>query len=509
MLFNCFCFVLLCLGCGEEGSSGPEPGEVEFLNPGKADEATGNDADTSTSPSTDGFTLPFFDDSHDENNGDGGPETAGDGGAETAGDGGPETAGDGGPETAGDGGSETAGDGGSEISAENPYPVPVLSEEPSPQCAAAAADPWYFQYLDNLCNEKVQPSAQDRDRACPVADESPFATLQDGSVVQYFNSNTTPAVDGDALAGLLPQGMRMIVILIKRVDGVPHYRYISNGTHDIPMQPWSTTKFLAAANAAAFLRIESNYQVGLTANVSGIPLGDLVTSVHNYDSSPYASNSLGAYFHDIGGRDRANDMIHEGWLYRPANETFGGNYGSAPPALGYTYSEPGGATVTLQPDLSSGYSNHLSMFTLAEALKRLVLHIEEPEQRLPGIQWKDIRVLLFGAENSAKYGVWGGMTADTAIYVQAGHDIDYIEQRSHGQWTIFSKLGLGSQGQFMNVGYACWPVLDGNDDPVPGWGREFVIAAHLDQGGANWDERDRLMAQAYRKVILRIVDGRL
>ena len=29
-------------------------------------------------------------------------------------------------------------------------------------------------------------------------------------------------------------------------------------------------------------------------------LGDLVTSMVNYDGSPYSSNSLGAYFHDIG-----------------------------------------------------------------------------------------------------------------------------------------------------------------------------------------------------------------
>ncbi len=101
------------------------------------------------------------------------------------------------------------------------------------------------------------------------------------------------------------------------------------------------------------------------------------------------------------------------------------------------------------------------------------------------------------------------MTQDTAIYIQMGHDIDYIEERSHGQWVILSKLGLGSQGQFTDVGYACWPVLDENDEPVPGWGREFVIAAHLDQGGSNWDARDRLLAETYRKIILRIVDGRL
>ena len=149
------------------------------------------------------------------------------------------------------------------------------------------------------------------------------------------------------------------------------------------------------------------------------------------------------------------------------------------------------------------------MHTLAEAVKRLVLHREEPTQRLPGIQWHDIKVLLFGAQGSAKYGEWGGMTQDTSIYIEAGHDMQYVEDRSQGQWTIFSKLGLGSQGQFMNVGYACWPSLANDGTPFPGAGREFVISTHLDQGGADWDARDRLLAKAYRKIILRIMDGRL
>lgn len=390
-----------------------------------------------------------------------------------------------------------------------PDPIPEIDPEPPAPCQAALDDPYYFQFLDDVCGAKKYPSSQDRDRPCPSVDSSPVITLQDGTTVTYEPSSGPVDFDTTSLAGLVPDGMFVTVILIRRVAGVPHYRYLSNGTHDTPYQPWSTTKVFAAANAAATLRIESNYEVGLTADVDGAPLGDYVTSVCNYDYDPYSSNSLGRYFHNVGGRAKANDLIHDLWLHRPAAETFGGNYGEAAPPLGYTFVEPAGPSVTIAPDQTSGPANHLSSFTTAEALKRLVLHREEADQRLPGIQWPDLRVLLFGAESSAKYGPWGGMSRDTAIYLQTGHDIDYLEQRSHGQWTIFSKLGLGTQGQFLDVGYACLPVLDDSDQPVPGWGREFVISANLPVGGATWRERDRLLARTYRAIVTRIVDGRL
>lgn len=379
-----------------------------------------------------------------------------------------------------------------------PEPIPIVDEEPAAPCPDTTP-PGTFQFLDDTCGAKRVPSHEDRELQCPNA-HSPAA--------DYHSAAEPVVVDGDALVGIVPDELDVTVILIRRVDGVPHYRYLSNGRHDRAYQPWSTTKFLAAANAAASLRIASGYEVGLTATVSDAPLGDLVTSMHSYDGDPYSSNALGRYFHDIGGRARANDLVHELWLGRPATETFGGNYGEAAPALGYTFVEPGGASVTIAPDTTSGPANHLSSFTTAEALKRLVLHREEPAQRLPGIQWSDLRVLLYGAESSARYGPWGGMTADTAIYLQA-HDMDYVERRSHGRWRVFSKLGLGSGGQFLDVGYACLPVLDDQLRPVLDWGVELVIAAHLPTGGASWAERDRLLARAYRAIVIRAVDGRL
>ena len=138
----------------------------------------------------------------------------------------------------------------------------------------------------------------------------------------------------------------------------------------------------------------------------------------------------------------------------------------------------------------------------------MVHHREIDATRLPGIQREDLRVLFYGAEKSAKYGDWGGMTADTTTYVQQ-YDMDYLEKRSQGQWVTFSKLGNGTDGELVSTNYACFPQLDDAGQPVPGWGREFLIATQLEEGGSSWKARDRIVATAYRAVLKRIMDGSL
>jgi hypothetical protein len=398
----------------------------------------------------------------------------------------------------------TGGEGGTFV----PDPIPEIPDEVPEPCQAVLDNPWPPQFLYDGCDDKRFPSFVDRELACPVVDTSATIPLTGGGSVTYAPSSAPIEVDTTSLAGIVPAELHVVVILIRRVGGVPHYRYLSNGTHDVAYQPWSTSKFLAAANAGATLRFESAGEVGLTASVDGYPLGDLVTSVASYDYDPFSSNALGRYFHNIGGRTKANGLIHGAWLGRPDSETFGGNYGEAAPGLGYTFTEEGGPTISVTPDSTSGPANHLSGLTIAEALRRIVLHREEVAQRLPDLQWQDVKVLLYGAEDSAK-GEFGGLSRDPAILLQTGHDIDYIEARSHGRWRIFSKLGNGTSGELLDVGYACLPVLDDEDQPVPGWGREFVIAANLETGGATWAERDRILATAYRAIVKRIVDGRL
>lgn len=55
--------------------------------------------------------------------------------------------------------------------------------------------------------------------------------------------------------------------------------------------------------------------------------------------------------------------------------------------------------------------------------------------------------MLYGAESSLFFPgqVWGGMTADTAIFTQAGLDLPNLlkqwDPQGVNQWRLFSKLG--------------------------------------------------------------------
>ena len=137
------------------------------------------------------------------------------------------------------------------------------------------------------------------------------------------------------------------------------------------------------------------------------------------------------------------------------------------------------------------------------------MHREDAAQRMPGIQQADIETLFYGALSSPWFpGSMGGMSADTAIYVQAGHDIFYLDARSQGNWRIFSKLGFGD-GDFVHAAYACLLVLDGKGAPSPNGGRELVIVTRAQTGAATERERDRMLARTYRTILPAVLDGRI
>lgn len=76
-------------------------------------------------------------------------------------------------------------------------------------------------------------------------------------------------VDTQTFAGFAPD-LDFTVIAIRRdAEGHPRYRYFSNGTHAKPVQPLSSTKFMAVAAAAAKMRTASGYEVGLPATTAG------------------------------------------------------------------------------------------------------------------------------------------------------------------------------------------------------------------------------------------------
>lgn len=369
-------------------------------------------------------------------------------------------------------------------------------------CAAAKGLDGNYEFEDDVCHHKKFPTNRDRTLSCPVT-----ATAAPG----YAPSSAGIHVDESALKGIVPPSLRATLVLIRRVNGDPVYKYLSNGTSQIAFQPWSSTKWMAAANGGANLRRQSSGKVGLTAAThGGLPLGDLITNIENYDTSHgFTSNGLARYFHDIGGRDRANALIHGAWLDRPESESFGGNYGMPAPALGYSFRGPDGAQVSIAPDATSGIANHLSTLTMAEFLKRLAVNRDDPATRMPWLEDEDLQTLFYGATQSRNYaGRLGGMSADEAIYIQSAVDIAKVEQRSHGHWRIFSKLGFGN-GEFVDNGYACFPVLDAAGHPVPDQGREFVLSVQLATGANSWPGRDALLESHFKAIVARVMDGRL
>jgi hypothetical protein len=364
-------------------------------------------------------------------------------------------------------------------------------------CTAAQTGD-HYEFLDDACHKKFVPGDLLRAWSCPNAASS---------VGAYRRSSDPIVVDGDALRGIVPAEMHMTVVLVRRVDGVPYYRYLSNGSHDVAIEPLSSTKFMAVANAATRIRAVSNGEVGLDSSVDGVPVGDLVSVITTYQEGQFTSNGLARYFHDVGGRERANALIHD-WLHRPASETFGGNYGAPDADLGFTFESPG-ATTRVVPDRDGAYANHLSTLTMAEFTKRLALHREDAATRLPGIQWKDLEVLFYGAAASKLFPTQklGGMSADTAIYVQQAIDMASLERRSQGRWRIFSKLGFGESG-FVHNSYTCAPSLDATGKPIPGDGVELVISMQAPRVGAE-RAQDAAIAKVYRDVVSRVVEHRL
>ena len=369
----------------------------------------------------------------------------------------------------------------------------AFSESALGGCAAAQGGD-HYEFLDDVCKKKITPSNGDRASTCPVAASA---------TGNYVPSSSGIQVDGDALSGIVPSTLKMTVILVRRVGGVPHYRYLSNGSHDAPIQPLSATKFMAVANAATRLRAVSGGKLGLDTTVDGVPVGDLVTVVANYREDTFSSNGLARWFHDVGGRRRANAAIHD-WLDRPARESFGGNYGAPSAALGFTFQGPSGS-VSVEPDLGGSVENKLSTLTMAEFTKRLALHREDAATRLPGIQWKDLEVLFYGATRSKLFPglAHGGMSADTAIYVQQAINMGALETRSRGRWRIFSKLGFGPSG-FVHNSYTCAPSLDAAGAPVLDAGVEFVISMQSPRAGGDRGQ-DAQIAKVYRDVVDRIV----
>lgn len=371
-------------------------------------------------------------------------------------------------------------------------------------------------YLDDAKCQKKFPSSFRRDWECPVR----YSSLAPGNYSKELPLDQVH-VDTATLQAFLTGDANICITIIKRMqDGEMYYKYLcGEGDEALGFESWSSSKIFAMANAAGHLREECGR--GLDSTTQGkhgtTPLGDLATIICSYDATQgYTSNSLSSYFHDIGWRGRLADLVAGSWLHRPG-ETLGGNYGQASPAdLGFEFED--GDTCQAEKDpWPVVYPNTYSALSAAEMVRRIVMHREIPEQsRFPGAEWSDMETIMYGAADSALFpGLqWGGMTADTAIYIQSAVDIDKIEKESQGQWRIFSKMGCGYSnrgvGEIVTNGYGCFPVLDDAGNAVPDAGFEFVVSARasvpLDY---SLEQADISVQKAVAEAVGALVQGKL
>eukprot|EP01032_Pedospumella_encystans_P009522 gene9522-11200_t len=393
--------------------------------------------------------------------------------------------------------------------------------------AKSAGTEWYYnnwcgaghEYLSDSKCAKLFPNVLNREWTCGVPSKSAPST---NSGFQRDTILADVSVDTTELTSVVTDpDVNLCVILTQRVAdasapaGVTLYnKYLCAGEYSasVAYEPWSSTKVFAMANAAGHLRTNEtqcgagdlhNHKFGLDGSVTGkhgpTQLADLATVICSYDTTAgYSSNSLSSYFHDIGWRGRINDLV-QNWLLvnqkNDAEQTLGGNYGEATPSdltLDVTSSTASSSSATTCPADKDPwpikFPNYLSALSAGELVRRIALHREIPKGlKFPGAEWADMQNILYGAANSTLFPgqVWGGMTADTAIYTQSGVDLSNLlsnwDQDNNSQWRVFSKLGAGyssdrSRGEIVSNAYTCLPRYEAGSSTAVG-GIEFTIAA--------------------------------
>jgi len=352
-----------------------------------------------------------------------------------------------------------------------------------------------LQYLDDSQCAKVFPTTNNRDMSCNTNildgsnsnDNDKILSLLKNDYYYDIQKLSDVNVDVNTLSSIVTSDANVCVILTKRIKNYNNndnkiellnkYYCAGNHSRDDAWETWSSSKIFAMANGAGRLRSNEttciNDMFGMNSNTTGkngvTPVGDLATIICSYDHTKgYSSNSLASYFHDLGWRQRLNDLINSDWIGTSPGQSLGGNYGEATPsdlALKLNYFDSYcNADKDPWPNV---YSNTISSLTAAELTRRLALHKEiKSSLRFPGLLDTDAINILNGEEKSIFFPnqVNGGMSADTAIFVQSSlKNVDLIN--SNEDWRIFSKLGDGfstsrERGEIVNNAYVCLPQMD-------------------------------------------------
>ena len=374
--------------------------------------------------------------------------------------------------------------------------------------------------LDDLLCQKVFPPLFDREFICPTLYD------RDSRFSPPSKNISDIRVDEKEMASVVSPDVSIAVGIVKRhSDGSYTIRYIGKNASTQPVETWSSSKVFAASHAAYKLRSISDDKIGLDAFELGhdeperllrnISLGDLMTIVTSYDiNHNLSSNEIGGYYHAIGGHKNATGYIHER-LGAPADETFGGDYGEEVPAfLGYTFVDVK-SNASIDPDKvpRPPISNTMSPLTMAEYLRRIVFSREDGHLGSYGsadFRWEDSQAILYGARESQLFPFlqFGGMAMSSDVYLQLGlGDMDKLNNRSHGRWRLFSKLGFGfsdirKRYEIVLNGYACMPSLQGEKSmPILNEGLEFVISVKaFDYSKDHGVAVDRKMQAAFKNV---------
>lgn len=255
-------------------------------------------------------------------------------------------------------------------------------------------------------------------------------------------------------------------------DGHYGFRYLGNGQSLVAVSPWSSPKYLAALNAIRRLR-----QEGLTADsmIGSSHLGDLITTSHTGFATPTVqgmkSNDIGTLFANLGGRPQQDQLVKV-WLQRPS-ESFGGGYGGKNlPSQRLCRDRVSQKKVELHLSAAGGQRNRISTLSFAESLKRIGTHDDEWNNvRFPGITASDLKILFYGHPDRSP----GGMLVafEEPIRKALGEKVN-LDQKTKGQWRIFSKTGsahwVTGKEQLVNA-LICLPHFDG--------GRFFAVSIHV------------------------------
>ncbi len=266
---------------------------------------------------------------------------------------------------------------------------------------------------------------------------------------------------GDGLAALkLGSEWQFTAIDVRKLENGEHaYLYLSNGTATTILQPWSSSKFIAAASAVTTMRKAG---IGADSFIGRMHFGDLVsTSMHGFrtKTTPAGSNDVGTWFQNVAGRDNSNHLVRQ-WLGR-RNESFGGGYGKVLQGEPSEFrDQKTGKRARVYNGEVGRSESKLSTLSMAELLRRLAASGTNDPSAWPGLTEGDARIILYGSPMEL-----GGLLAGIDGYVrQALGRKAKLDARTMGRWRIFGKMGAAElhvgDEQIVNA-YVCLPGVDG------------------------------------------------